>query len=1214
MDESDRLEEIETLFARYAVLERLCQSSVYIRDLITEIGHSRSTVNRAINELEAMSLVERTDDGVSATTTGRLVHERLGTFLEEFDDVRAADSVLNSMSPNTDVGIEMVAGCETVLGTDSTPYRPLERVHEDISNATRYRACLPTVMDPRNVRLLYEHVVTDGNPAEVVVTPETFRTLRQEFPRRMTVMSEAETFTVFVGSVPSFGLALLEFETGVGDRTTSAYVVVFDEHQNVHGLLVNDSPRALAWAESRYRTHREQATDRTNALTADPDGGTVVASGADMPSPHERILPVSIEREGFVHLDVSYFRDEPVAPPMTAWRAGLSLAEVHTGYAVERPWSPERRPSTETRASEADRSLVTAVTSSLRAGTDCIVVGPPGSGKSTLCKQVACRWYDDGGVVFYRESSRGHPFESVDALVRAATAAEGHTLVVVEDAVRPDATAIFEAAERLLDSDDVSVLLDAREHEWSEAEDRPTDPTHFEMVHVPPVRKADCERLLEQFERTTGRTIDVPAEQLWSTVREETGAGGESERETHEMFRVMHRLATAGDPLGDGPTAFEETVASVHEAVADDEVALSVCLLANTLNAAGVTVERGYLYAVSGGNDFERVDAAVDRLEGRILFAQDDGQYRTVHEEWSATFLGQVVDTMGAENASRRFGETVSALFSLADDPAQCARIGNHLDDQWALSAVVDGPQEWADTLAEAIYTTGIDRAKLAPLFGDGSHDSIRLAECCSRRVVAQRLVWLGEAFIRGGYYDHAERAFERLGDDEQNEFVGERLLGLARISIQRGEYDDARTHCHNCLAAGETDDRISARAQLHLGKIALEEGKYDDAKTHYRTALETFRDGGHRQWTARTLRHLGTLASTQSEYDQATAFFERSLDIETELGNRADVATTLHSLGELERQQGNLDQAVALYERSLTIKEELGDRPGVANTLQNLGTVHGMRSDYRRASAFYERALDVMEALGDTPGVGRVLNNLGQVESRQGNFERATAFYERSLDIKEELGDRASAAQTLNNLGTIAIRCEEYGRARAYCERALDIAAEIDQPDELARSYRCLAAIALREGACEKAQAHLDTALAVVRAGSTVELRMDLTVARLALAQGSLEEARSSATSVHDTCEQMGVTYWVARSKQLLGEIAVESNDIEHAREHFRDALDLFEEIGALHDALETLSELADTYPEGDDRLEDCDDRARELSSSASREVIDRHEHWLGE
>ena len=1214
MDDADRIDEIETLFARFDGLGRLCQSPVYIRDLVTETGHSRSTVNRAINELEAMNLVARDDDGISATMTGRLAHDQLGTFLEQFGDIRTAETVLNSMSPHTDVGIEMVAGCETVLGTESTPYRPLERIHNDITSATRYRALVPTVIDPRNVRLLYEHVVTDGNSAEVVVTPETFRTLRQEFPRRMTVMSETDTFTVFVGPVPSFGVVLLEFETGLGDRTTSAYIVVFDDNQNVHGLLVNDSPRALSWADERYRTHREQATDRTNALTVDPDGGTVMSSDADTFSSRGHILPVSLEREGFVHLDVSYFRDEPVAPPMTAWRAGLSLAEVHTGYAVDRSWSPERRPPTETPVLEADSSLVTAVTTSLQAGTDCVVVGPPGSGKSTLCKQVACRWYDEGGTVFYRESGRGHAFESVDALVRAATAAEGHTLIVVEDAVRPNAAAIFEAVEQLRDSEDVSVLLDAREHEWSQVEERPTDPTDFELVYAPPVSKTDCEHLVSHFEHTTGQAVDVPAEQLWSAVREETATGGEGERGTHEMFRVMHRLATASDPLGDGPTGFEESVASAHDSLADSEVALSVCLLANTLNAAGLSVERGYLYTLSDESGFGRVDDALDRLEGRVLFGQEERWYRTVHEEWSTTFLAQFVDRVGAENASRRVGAAVSALLSLADDPEQCTQIAEHLDDQWALSTVVDGPQEWADSLVEAIYTTAIDRAKIAPLLGDGSRDSIRLPECCSPEVTEQRLVWLGEAFIRGGYYDHAARAFERLASDERSDFVGERLLGLARIAIQRGEYADARTYCHSCLAAAETDDRISARAQLHLGKIALEQGEFEDAGVHYRTALETFRDGGSRQWTARTLQQLGALASTQSEYDQARTFFERSLDIETELGNRADVATTLHSLGKLARQQGDLDQAAAFYERSLTTREELGDRSGVANTLQNLGTVYGMRSEFAQASAFYERALDVMEALGDIHGVSRVLNNLGQVENRQGNFERAAAFYERSLDIKAELGDRASEAQTLNNLGTIAIRCEEYDRARTYCERALDIAAEIDLPDELARSYRCLAAIALREGAHEKAQAHLDTAMDVVKAGSTVEVRMELTVARLALVVGDLEKARSSARSVHDTCEQIGVTYWVARSKQLLGEIAVESNDVEHAREHFQDALDLFEEIGALHDALETLSELADTYPEGDDRLEDCDDRARELSSSASREVIDRHEHWLGE
>jgi len=260
MTQRDRLEETETLLRRLDVLERFCRGPARVRDLVEETERSRSTINRAVNELEEAKLIERREDAIAATTAGCLVHDRLRAFLTEFDDIQAARAVLAQLSPDTEIGTELLVGSEAVLGADPTPYRAAERLQEALLEATAYQALVPTLDDPRHVRLLYEHVVTNANPAELVVTPAVFETLREEFSRQLAVMREEAGFTISVGQTPPFGLVLLD-----RDGSTTVYVVIFDERRRIHGLLVNDNEAAVQWASKRYETHRAAATDPTDA-------------------------------------------------------------------------------------------------------------------------------------------------------------------------------------------------------------------------------------------------------------------------------------------------------------------------------------------------------------------------------------------------------------------------------------------------------------------------------------------------------------------------------------------------------------------------------------------------------------------------------------------------------------------------------------------------------------------------------------------------------------------------------------------------------------------------------------------------------------------------------------------------------------------------------------------------------------------------------------
>lgn len=1133
----DRGEAAITLINRLDLLERLCDSPRQMRDLVEETGQARSTINRAINELAELDHVHRGPDGIEATITGRLARDQLLSFLRGYDDIGKAQAVLDPLDVDTDIDVAAVIGSEGILATEPASYRPLERIHTDLSEALAIRALVPTLADPRTVSVLYEHVVTDGRPVELVVSQKVYETLCAEFPRQTSAMAKEGNFTISVGELPPYGLTLISpGRHSESTAETMVHVPIYTDRGGLHGVLVNEQAPAAAWATTQYAAVERLATDRTDSFIATTDGGLSVVNQGE--GTIGRRLPLPLERAGFRRLDATYFENATVAKPTTAWRAGLSIPEVHAGYAIERRRTDET-PGT-------DDSVVASITNELRSGRNCIVIGPPGSGKSTVCKQVACDWYRaNHGAVLYREGGRGRTFDALETLVDTVLAEEGAVLVVVEDAVRPDADAVFEAIDRCSSDETVHWLLDSRVSEWSDRSEPSIDRIPLEAVTLPPLQREDCERLVDHLQRTTGDSIDLPIQQLWSAVGPMDPAT-ETES-THEMVRLIHHLATYADPLSVGPTALDEDVAAVYDDLANVEgeidggekgecasespadLALSVAILINALNAAGIEIEEGLCYATGTANDFVAIDAVIDRLTGTVLLETETGSYRTVHEEWSTEFLAHLIEEDGQEIAAKRFGSAMSDLLALADDPDRRDCIAHHLGDAWALSSVADDPSRWADEVVEAVYAMGSERASLAPLFGDGQIDSVTLPTACSEELSTERLRMAGNAFLAGGFYERAERAFERLPGDETRWNI-ERAIGLAKVNINVGEFDEAIDWCKRGLSALEENTCSPAdsttegrevskreavpvlRARLHrcYGDAFSRYNQYTDARAQYQKALDQVDETAHRRLVADIHRSIGEIACKQGDYDRAEAEIEAALELSRLAGDRYLEAKTLRTYGMVPWCHGDDEGARAYFERSLKMHRAIGDRHGVAHSLYNLAIVAKREANYDRSQELLEHSLAGLRAVGDDQNEIRVLGALGLNLMRQGEYKRSQRIFEQWLERSRDTGDQHDEARALNNLGVVLSRRGRYDRARRSFERSLELKREFSDTRGVGRTLGNLAEVEVLNGEFDRAAKLLEEAIELQESFDGVaELATPvICLGTIALRRGDLAEA----------------------------------------------------------------------------------------------------------
>lgn len=1175
-------------------LQSLSTSPRDKRDLVDELDYSRSTVDRAVRDLEMHGLVERTDGGYVTTVSGRVSVEQYRRFVETTLDALGVQDLIDQLPPGAGLDGRVLRNAAVDRADDTAPYTPIDQLIDAAERADRLRVLAVSSPEPRFFELVAERSRADELTVDAVVSDALWETLRTQHTDVLTTVADVG-MAFSVGDVPAFDVLLFE----EGEATTVA-VVVSSDAGSVLGVVTNDTVEAVEWAETEFERRRDEAEPVLGELmrggsqsqsvgesggdtqpaetgemaTADEgtgetvtadEGATRTAESAGRTTADPKDL--ALEREGFVQLSEAYF-DRRAVDPVTCWRVGMELTEVRAGYAIDREHVRDG----------ARRPLTDDLLDALRAGEHHAVLGPPGTGKSTVCKRVACRWFEAGdGPVFYRESGAGTSFRSVSHLADRLRRADGHALVVVEDVPRAEANAAVRLLREFADVEGVTFLFDARTNEWEDPPaslDARLDALRREVVttvSVPPLDERECDRLVEQFTRLADREVDLTGADLLSDIR---GEDAEPEEPTSgELLLVLHRLTQATQRSGaTATTTLLEDVRDTYETLraAGDDV-LDVGVLVNLLNATGLGVRPELVHALAGGStgtarggrgvgggrrtagddrgptdgDHRRVDDALAELEGHVLFERQRGEgspYRTVHELWSTHFLEHLLDAEGKRDAQRRVGRVVTAFLSLADD----AELRERIDWEFAgeapgLLPVERDPTDWADSTVERLFRLGQDRPAVAPLYGTSDYSRIDLPDACSVETRLRVAEWRGQMFHDRGEFDEARREFELLV---------ERAETAALSETRRTEF--------------------CALAYKLLGTTENDATNYDAAVDHYERSLALYRDLDQPKGQAQCLNNLGTVAYVRGDREGAEEYFEQSLTYYRELDAKKDMADTLNNLGVLARNRGDLERGERYHEQSLALYEQVGTRQDVADALSNLGTVALNRGDLDTAEGHASRNLELARTIGYDRGVARGLENLGSVARRRGDWDEAIERLEESVAVFEETGERWKAASGLTELAAAHRDRGDLDTAAIHYRRLRAVARDLDDPQKVAASLHGLGTVALDRVDTDAARAYAEWSLArgLGPEDALTTARAHRLLGTVAREQGALTTADEQLATAHELFEDGGFGYELVLVDVERAELAAARGDVAAAREGFEAAEATFRELGATADA----------------------------------------------
>mgnify|MGYP000109066629 FL=1 len=223
------------------------------RALAAEHDASRSTIDRAIRELDEAGLVDRGHGSVALTLRGRLALATYEDFRERLVGLEAASNVLETIPDDAFIHSDFLADANVVDATLHTPQRPIDAIEDVLADATHVQTLATSVLP--DVLSVYRDRIVDGSlSADVVVTPDVLDVLVADYHGPMNDMLCAGRLELHLtDDVLPYGLVVASNDAG------DVALLVCGE-TSIAGVVENKTPTAVEWARERFEAAKTAAT------------------------------------------------------------------------------------------------------------------------------------------------------------------------------------------------------------------------------------------------------------------------------------------------------------------------------------------------------------------------------------------------------------------------------------------------------------------------------------------------------------------------------------------------------------------------------------------------------------------------------------------------------------------------------------------------------------------------------------------------------------------------------------------------------------------------------------------------------------------------------------------------------------------------------------------------------------------------------------------
>lgn len=213
--------------------------------LVDELDIPRSTLDRAVRELESVRVVTYSDGEYVVTALGKRLARDFFRFVDRAELTLELEPFLRwAPSEEFDLDIQWLAEAELLVPTDADPYAMINRHVQRLRDADYMRGMLP-VTGLHAYEAAHENIVESGAEGKLIVESG---------------VAEVLTSKTAFAELTEEMLATGRFELFVCDDSIPYFVGVFDDDVVQIGVDEDGEPRAMI--ETNQRDVRTWATER----------------------------------------------------------------------------------------------------------------------------------------------------------------------------------------------------------------------------------------------------------------------------------------------------------------------------------------------------------------------------------------------------------------------------------------------------------------------------------------------------------------------------------------------------------------------------------------------------------------------------------------------------------------------------------------------------------------------------------------------------------------------------------------------------------------------------------------------------------------------------------------------------------------------------------------------------------------------------------------
>ena len=729
---------------------------------------------------------------------------------------------------------------------------------------------------------------------------------------------------------------------------------------------------------------------------------------------------VSLENDNIIDLSEVTEMDQ-INDPAKDWRLGFSLESVMSGLAVER-------------SDSNDAPITQNLVSRLENKDGQVVVGPPGSGKSTICKQVACKWYRQGlGPVLYRESGHG-PVTNKAALRQSIeeTPPDKDLLIVIEDVCNPEQ---LELLDLLIEyrGENIRFLFDSKETELESLLNSQTFDTirskqaavalisEFDRYSVPPINLEECRYIINNYKHTTGHTVPGSINSVYNRIENKEGVG--------QMLMLGYELTVDSSNIGnESLSGLEIDVRNKYSSISEPKernassrlnqydltLIYEVCFSINLWNVAQIPITEELIISL-GKHDEEKkeIRRMLNSLEGWLIFREgSEDVFETYHELWSVYYLRCVIEDrrMDIQGLSLKAVNSITATFNREQDEGVIYPL---------LIYIYQASQVWP-AISELLISIPVDELEVPEEFRPELD-----AELAAERSVA---------LLNTGRYDEAVAELEEyyeiasnvdnIDQTELEVFYGS---SLGRIYLERGEYIKAENHLRQLVAKTEDNDLNKAYLLNLFGAVLPQRGRFQESVECLKEAVEISRNHNDCSLEQNCMLNLGIVYEKGNSYEEARTYYSKAAAIAEEVGSNTSIARSNHNLGQIlftisqtEDQEDLLCESKNKLEYSYRIKKETGDIVGQAKSLGVLSNIYRELDKHDIAKNYLEEAESIAIQHNHVGILAEIYHNKGVALREQGDIHGAKISLLMSLSVQNKTGDVIEKFRSLDMLVSI--------------------------------------------------------------------------------------------------------------------------------------------------------------------------------------------------